>query len=255
MKGLNLVSCGVILAAFWLVWRRLEPRGEDLPVGDFSASDRSPEGGERQLDLVKAMVPVLPIVLLSVDAMAGPYAVSRFLPGPARILAAMMIGVAAAGLTSLGKSGGLIATFFDGAGYAYAHVISLIVVASTFAVGVELSGLIGLLIDGLRAWPKSALVVAPVASWFLAFVAGTGIAPAVSIMEFFVPQSASLGLDPIRLGAVTSLAAHFGRTMSPAAAVVMIAARLSEASPWALIRRVAGPLLIGLAVLIAMAMV
>ena len=89
------------------------------------------------------------------------------------------------------------------------------------------------------------------ASWFLAFVAGTGIAPAVSIMDFFVPEAGSLGLDPIRLGAVTSLAAHFGRTMSPAAAVVMLAARLSGAVPRALIRRVAGPLLIGLAVLIA----
>ena len=43
--------------------------------------------------------------------------------------------------------------------------------------------------------------------------------------------------------------------MSPAAAVVMMAARLSGAGPRELIRRVAGPLLIGLAVLIAMAMV
>ena len=43
---------------------------------------------------------------------------------------------------------------------------------------------------------------------------------------------------------------HFGRTMSPAAAVVMMAARLSGAGPRELIRRVAGPLLIGLAVLV-----
>ena len=73
-------------------------------------------------------------------------------------------------------------------------------------------------------------------------------------MEFFVPAAGSLGLDAIRLGAVTSLAAHFGRTMSPAAAVVMMAARLSGAAPRELIRRVAIPLLIGLAVLIAAAL-
>ena len=195
----------------------------------------------------------LPIVLLTVDAMAGPIRSAGSSSGPGRILAAMLIGIAAAGLTSLGKSGGLAAAFFDGAGYGYTHVISLIVVASTFAAGVELSGLIRLLLNAMSAWPKSALVVAPVASWFLAFVAGTGIAPAVSIMEFFVPAAGSLGLDPIRLGAVTSLAAHFGRTMSPAAAVVMMAARLSGAGPRELIRRVALPLLIGLAVLIALA--
>ncbi len=53
---------------------------------------------------------------------------------------------------------------------------------------------------------------------------------------------------------MTSLAAHYGRTMSPAAAVVMMAARLSGAGPRELIRRVACPLLIGLAVLIILAL-
>ena len=65
-----------------------------------------------------------------------------------------------------------------------------------------------------------------------------------------MPAAGPLGLDPIRLGAVTSLAAHFGRTMSPAAAVVMMAARLSGAGPRELIRLVAGPLLVGLGVLV-----
>ena len=53
---------------------------------------------EPKLNVAKASVPLLPIVLLSVDAMAGPYSVGRFLVGPGRILAAMLIGVAAAGL-------------------------------------------------------------------------------------------------------------------------------------------------------------
>jgi C4-dicarboxylate transporter, DcuC family len=253
-RGLNLLSCGVILSVFSLIWRRLEPRGAELCAPLASTSDEPARADERRLNFAKAMVPLLPIVLLTVDSMAGPLSVSRFLIGPARILAAMLIGVAAAGFTSAGKSRGLATAFFDGAGYAYTHIISLIMVASAFALGVELSGLIGLLIQAMNAWPRSALVVAPLASWFLAFVAGTGIAPAVAIMEFFVPAAGPLGLDPIRLGAVTSLAAHFGRTMSPAAAVVMMAARLSGAGPRELIRRVAGPLLIGLAALIAAAL-
>ncbi len=254
LRGLNLLSCGVILAAFWLIWRRLERWGGESNGPGASSEDEPVRTEGRRLNLVKAFVPLLPIFLLTVDSMAGPYSVGRFLVGPARILAAMMIGVAAAGLTSSGKSGGLAAAFFDGAGYAYTHIISLIMIASTYALGVELSGLIGLLIEAMKSWPSAAMVVAPVASWFLAFVAGTGIAPAVAIMEFFVPAAGSLGLDPIRLGAVTSLAAHFGRTMSPAAAVVMMAARLSGASPRALIRRVAGPLLIGLAALVVAAL-
>ncbi len=252
-RGLNLLSCGVVLVVFWMLARRREePRAPAAQAGDVGAE---PEPAiEPKLNRAKALVPLLPILLLSIDAMAGPYSVGQFLVGPGRILAAMLIGIAAAGLTSFGKSGGLAASFFEGAGYGYTHVISLIVVASTFAAGVELSGLIKLLLNVMSAWPKSALLAAPAASWFLAFVAGTGIAPAVSIMEFFVPAAGSLGLDPIRLGAVITLAAHYGRTMSPAAAVVMMAARLSGAGPRELIRQVACPLLIGLAVLIVLAL-
>jgi DcuC family C4-dicarboxylate transporter len=253
-RGLNLLSCGVILSVFWMIFARRELGAGDRITSSSTPNDDSPRAEEPKLIVGKALVPLLPIMLLSVDAMAGAYSVGRFLVGPGRILAAMLIGIAAAALTSRSKTGGLAAAFFEGAGYGYTHVISLIVVASTFAAGVELSGLIRLLLEAMSAWPKSALVVAPVASWFLAFVAGTGIAPAVSIMEFFVPAARSLGLDAIRLGAVTSLAAHFGRTMSPAAAVVMMAARLSGASPRELIRRVAVPLLIGLTVLIAAAL-
>jgi DcuC family C4-dicarboxylate transporter len=253
-RGLNLLSCGVILGVFWLIFGRRELRAGNRIVSGPKTADDPTQLDEPRLNIAKALVPMFPIVLLTVDAMAGPYSVGRFLVGPGRILAAMLIGVAAAGVTTGRKTRGLAAAFFDGAGYGYTHVISLIVVALTFAAGVELSGLIRLLLDAMSAWPKSALVVAPVAAWFLAFVAGTGIAPAVSIMEFFVPAAGSLGLDAIRLGAVTSLAAHFGRTMSPAAAVVMMAARLSGAGPRELIQRVAGPLLIGLGILIAAAL-
>jgi C4-dicarboxylate transporter, DcuC family len=244
----------VILTVFWLIAGRREARaGGPSPLMP-SSKDESPEAKEPGLNLIKALVPLLPILLLSLDALAGRYSVERFFPGHGRILAAMLIGIVAAGLTSRSKTGSLASSFWDGAGYGYTHVISLIVVATTFAAAVEQSGLIKLLLGAMSVWPKSALVVAPIASWFLAFVAGSGIAPAVSIMEFFVPAAGSLNINPIRLGAVTSLAAHFGRTMSPAAAVVMMSARLSGGTPRDLIRHVAGPLLIGLAVLIGAAL-
>jgi DcuC family C4-dicarboxylate transporter len=96
--------------------------------------------------------------------------------------------------------------------------------------------------------------VGTLAPWALAVISGTGIAPAVSIMEFFVPVTASMKLDPVRLGTVAALGAHFGRTMSPAAAVVIMSARLAGVPASDLIRRVTLPLLIGGLVLIATAM-
>jgi len=204
--------------------------------------------------LMLAAVTVLPLLLLSLDARFGPTVLSRHLDGPGRILAAMVCGVIAAGLASRATRG-VSSAFFEGAGYAYHHVISLIVVASTFAAGIERSGLIELAIGLFAHWPGAAMVAATGAPWCLAVVSGTGIAPAVAIMEFVVPRAASMGIDPIRLGALCALGAHFGRTMSPAAAVVMMAARLSDAPARDLIRRVAVPLVCGGALLLAAALV
>jgi DcuC family C4-dicarboxylate transporter len=63
-----------------------------------------------------------------------------------------------------------------------------------------------------------------------------------------------MGLDPVRLGTVSALGAHFGRPMSPAAAVVMVSSTLANARAAELIRHVAPPLLAGGAVLIAAAL-
>ncbi len=133
-------------------------------------------------------------------------------------------------------------------------MISLIVAASTFAEGVRLSGLIAVVIRAIGGWPDVAMIVGVVAPWCLAVVSGTGIAPAVAIMEFFVPAAGSMGLDPVRLGTVSALGAHFGRTMSPAAAVVMVSSTLAGARAVELIRHVAPPLVAGGAVLIAAAL-
>jgi DcuC family C4-dicarboxylate transporter len=242
---LNLLSSSAALTGFWLMAVRRERRLIEPVKPCAIAAAATTDLEQPPIRLIKAVVPVLPIVLLALDAHFGPNPVTRFLPGPSRILAAMLIGVVAAGLTSLDKLAGLATAFFEGAGYAYTHVISLIVAASTFAEGLRQSGLIGLLIRALLPWPAAAQVVATGAAWCLAFVSGTGIAPAVAIMEFFVPAAGSMGIDPVRLGALTAIGAHFGRTMSPAAAVVVLSARLSDSQPADLIRRVAVPLLIG----------
>ncbi|HKM53930.1 MAG TPA: hypothetical protein VJY33_11005, partial [Isosphaeraceae bacterium] len=124
------------------------------------------------------------------------------------------------------------------------------VAATTFAEGIDRSGLIAVIIQGLVGWPTAALAVSAIAPWALAVVSGTAIAPAVSIMEFFVPDAASMHLDPVRLGMVAALGSHFGRTMSPAAAVVAMSSKLAHVPPSSLIRQVVLPLAIGGATLL-----
>ncbi|MGO9466370.1 MAG: C4-dicarboxylate transporter DcuC [Isosphaeraceae bacterium] len=251
---LNLLGFSAALGAFWLLaLRRERSRPEvcpNFPAPDQGASDSAPF----RVNLFKALVPILPLLILFTDHALGSSSVLRGLEGPARILTAMLIGVAAAAVSSWKTAGGLATAFFEGAGYAYNHVISLIVVASTFAEAVRLSGLIELLIQAILPWPMLARVVATIAPWSLAVVSGTGIAPAVAIMEFFIPAAGSMGLEPVQLGTLAALGAHYGRTMSPAAAVVMVSSRLAQSSARELIREVAIPLFVGGAVLLVAAM-
>jgi DcuC family C4-dicarboxylate transporter len=250
----NLLAFSAALLTFWfLVFRRDRSRpiveSPDRPsdvAGRDSTTDR--------VNLAKAIVPILPLLILFTDHALGEGSVLHGLEGPARILAAMLIGIAAAALTNLKTAGGLAGSFFEGAGYAYTHVISLIVVASTFAEAIRQSGLIELLIHAIAPWPVLAMLVATIAPWGLAFVSGTGIAPAVAIMEFFVPVAGSMGMEPVRVGTLAALGAHFGRTMSPAAAVVMVSSRIAQSSARELIREVAVPLFVGGAVLFGAAL-
>jgi DcuC family C4-dicarboxylate transporter len=249
---LNLLACGTALVTFWALARL---RAKREAVSQPGAADESPGGSVGfRISPIKAIVPVVPLVLLFSDTTLGSFSPLHSLQGPPKILAAMLIGIVLAGISTPRVSGQLATAFFEGTGYAYTHVISLIIAASTFAEGVRQSGLIEVMVRALVGWPTAALIVSTVVPWALAVVSGTGIAPAVSIMEFFVPVSASMGLDPIRLGTVAALGSHFGRTMSPAAAVMAMSARLAYVPASDLIRRVTPPLLVGGGVLLSAAM-
>lgn len=250
--GLNLAACSAALLTFWVLAIR-RARHKPTPV----AEDRKPDELDHRpfrVNLFKAMVPILPLAILMGDPLLGARSPLHAIEGPPRILAAMLVGIVAAGLTSPGSIRAMAPAFFEGAGYAYHHVISLIVAASTFAEGVRLSGLIAIVVRAIAGWPDLAMAAGMMAPWCLAVISGTGIAPAVAVMEFFVPAADAMGLDPVRLGTVSSLGAHFGRTMSPAAAVVMVCSTLAGARALELIRQVAPPLLVGGIVLIAAAL-
>ena len=99
-RGLNLLSCGVILCAFWLPVAKARARSRTTDCHAAPSTSNEPARvGRARLNLAKALVPLLPILLLTLDAMAGPVLGRSLSPsGLARILAAMLIGVAAAGL-------------------------------------------------------------------------------------------------------------------------------------------------------------
>jgi DcuC family C4-dicarboxylate transporter len=243
---LLLVQLVVATGLFWLISARAERRAAD----DERIEETNAEP-EFRINPFKAVVPIVPLVLLMV---VGPPFNLLTVPrhwltesptggvGTRLIGVSMLIGTALAAIAAPRKAPDAARVFFEGAGLALTRIVSVIVTAQCFGKGIELLGLnepIGnlILVRPDLVWPVSAGVT-------LAFacLCGSGMAATQSLYKFYI--NSEMGLDVmLPVGAVTSIAAAAGRTMSPVAAVVFTTAEISDGPPLAIVRRVMVPLL------------
>jgi DcuC family C4-dicarboxylate transporter len=270
LRPLNLLGFAVAVPFFW-AWTRSLKTANDDSVGDAdgSAGDGSqtpPVPIDLHVNYLKAIVPLAPILLLAIFApgigftelphswleevpvIPGQYATRL-------IGAAMLVGVAIAILTTPSGIPKAAESFFQGAGYGFANIISIIVTANCFGEGLRLIGIAQLLTDQLATDPRLLIGMAGVLSLGFAVLCGSGMATAQSLFPFFATSAVQLGVDPTHVGAVVSLAAAAGRTMSPMAAVNQMCARLTDTKAIDLSRLVAPPLLAGVAAIIIAAMI
>lgn len=259
----NLAACGLALLVFWylsVVAERSSKETEPLTTSDTSASRQAELA---RLQPIKALIPLIPLLLL---ALASPLHLNVRLHLDSTndyiaVLFAMLVGVVAAGLTAPPTVKDFSAKFFSGAGYAYTHIISLIITGTIFVEGIKANGLIERMVEILAGKPIATLLAGMGIPWLLAAVSGSGIAPANAMLNVFIPQCAKLRIDPMLLGPLVALTAQFGRTLSPAAAVAALCADLTaqeypEQNPSVLdlVKRVARPLLAGGLVLFLIAL-
>lgn len=259
----NLLASGVALVTFWLLALRLE-RSLAGPGASTAALAKLPSFGKSyddepddadapfRLNIAMALVPIVPLAILF--AVVNVENKPKELTETILIGAAMIVGTVVAGLVVFRKSGDLLHAFFDGAGYAFTHVISLIVTAVLFTESIKAVGLIESLAAGLAGRPVLLIAGAAILPFVLAVVTGSGIAPAVAVMQILVPLAEPMGVDPGTVGALCAVSAQLGRTASPAAAVVMMTSAVTGEPPARLIRRVAQPLVVALVVLLIVAL-
>ena len=230
-----------------------------------------PAGGrgsslEPRVNLLKALVPLVPLVLLF--AAAPPFNLIRVpdawviarLPDGTRnpaynsrlIGLAMMVGVLVAAVVTPHKARDCVKEFFAGAGYGFANVVSLIVIASCFGAAIKAAGLADALGALIARAPHLMQPLAALVPLAFAAVCGSGMASTQSLYGFFHGPAVALGLDPVAVGSLVSLGSAAGRTMSPVAAVVLMCGTLTGTNPFTLAKRVAVPLLAGIAVVVAL---
>jgi DcuC family C4-dicarboxylate transporter len=165
---------------------------------------------------------------------------------------AMLIGVVAAMAVTPGKARGCVKTFFEGAGYGFANVVSIIVTATCFGKAIEGAGLATALGDVIAKAPGLLQPLAALVPLAFGALSGSGMASTQSLYGFFFEPAVEHGHDPTAVGAMVGVGSAAGRTMSPVAAVTIMSATLTGTNPFTLARRVALPLLVGIAVVITL---
>jgi DcuC family C4-dicarboxylate transporter len=265
LKPLSLLGLFVATAMFW----RINRRAASTPP---APSDRPPV--ELPVNYFRAAVPLIPLAFLAVfapgvgiiETLASWFPSLGLRQFPTEWLedspgqfetrligVAMLIGVAAAMAARPHVARYLFEQFFLGAGTGFANIVSVIVAAVCFGKGLELIGIAQLLTDQLATDARVLIVAAGITSLGFAVLCGSGMATTQSLFPFFAASAIELGIDPTHVGAVVSLASAAGRTMSPVAAVNQMCSRLTETDAVELSKRVAVPLLAGVAAIIVAA--
>lgn len=248
----NLIATATATLVFWWLTSRQSDNDVTGPAEPPAETSEPSPPEPFRLSPFKAAIPLLPLAIL----FGAPALVTlpESLTNTILIAAAMLVGTAAAALAVPSQARHVATSFFEGGGFAFSRVISLIVTATLFTEAIKANGLIEMLTRSLSARPALVLVASVLLPLTLAVVSGSGIAPAVAILKVLVPVAATMGLDPVRIGVLVAVSAQLGRTMSPAAAVVMMSSAVSGAPPEALLRRVAAPLLAGAGALLVAAL-
>jgi C4-dicarboxylate transporter, DcuC family len=238
----NLLSFAVATAVLWFVHVRTRTEHEHSFAIPNDAS---------QYPWYFALFPPLPVlVLLALQPALGliPPLVQRY-PDGLHISTLMVVSMILVLLFCGPKSGRTaflnkgIQEFFAGMGYAFTHVISLIIAALCFAGGLKSVGLIQSLSVLIAGYPNVAMVVSPILTMALAVLSGSGTAPSVAFSQAVLPSVVVHGShQAIQLGIIGAIGASVGRTTSPVSAVMFFTCALVHQPPSALIRVVLWPM-------------
>lgn len=232
--------CGVIgalaLAALAFLWK--EHKGH-APQG--AGTD---EAAAFRVNLIKACVPVLPLVLLLLGSTGLVPALKQL-----GISHAMIIGVFIAFLVTWKNPGALCKGFWRGAGDAYGDVIGIIISALVFVGGMNAIGLVKALMDAMISNPEIAKFSSAYGPFFVAVVSGSGETAGVTFNKAVTINAAQFGLLPINMGSVAAISGGLGRAMSPVAAGAIICAALAGVNPMEIAKRNAPGMLLAVTVL------
>ena len=209
-------------------------------AGQFAINEQNFE-----VDFIKALVPIIPLVLLVLGSkMIG-------LISAVTVPQAMIIGVILGFIVTLGKAQEISESFFKGMGDSYGAIMGIIIAAAVFTQGMDTIGLTGALIEKMKESQDVARYAASIGPFFLAVLSGSGDAAALAFNGAVTPHAAQFGFTITDMGSLATMSGGLGRTMSPVAGGAIVCATIAGVNPMEIAKRTApGMLLALIAVLI-----
>lgn len=237
----------VAVAVFMVLARR-------APADNVTAREFAPVDFAAPVDWVKAVLPPLPVVLIFL-ALPGWHLIpplNAAFPDGLPVPLAMAVSGVVALLVARGRVVALLNQFARGAGYAYVHIITLIIAASCFFVGMTAAGLTDRLVRVAAGSDVLGTLASGTFPMALGVVSGSGMGPSVVFSWAVLPGLSATNLPAaLDLGVFGAIGASWGRTMSPVAAVVIYTGLLVGVTPAQIAKRTAPALLAGFVVAFA----
>ena len=208
-----------------------------------------------KVNILYAMMPILPVVLLVVSAFcssslageAGKWFVEtvpyfKNLSVPNAMIIGAIIGIAVTWTNPEQAT----KDFFAGMGTSYANVMGIIIAAAVFVAGMSSVGLVQTLTNYMKNTPEIAVWAASIGPFFLAVMTGSGDAATMAFNEAITPHAADFGMSIGGMGSIATLAGCLGRTMSPLAGAAIVCAGIANINPIEITKRLAIPMLVAL---------
>lgn len=191
---------------------------------------------------IKALVPLIPIVLMLVFTFWIPSVKMGVAP-------AMLIGTVVCLLVSWSNPQQFSKEFFKGMGDSYGAIMGIIISAGVLAAGLTASGLISGLIALMVQSNEIAQWGGSIGPFVLSVLMGSADAGAMAFNSAVTPHAAEFGMNIHSLGSLAFLAGAAGRTASPIAGITILVSGLAKANPFEVAKRTVLPMLVAVILL------
>ncbi|TCL39839.1 DcuC family C4-dicarboxylate transporter [Anaerospora hongkongensis] len=244
--AIPLATVGIIGAITLTVvaYLRKENKGYEPDASTINAGQQ-----DFQVNLLKAFVPILPLLILILGNMNFVAAFKQV-----AISHAMIIGVFAAFLVTRMNPGKVVKEFWHGVGEGFGHIFAIIICSLVFVSGLNAIGVIQAAINLMISNTDIAKLSATFGPFLLAIMCGSGDAAQVAFNKAVTVHAAQFGINGMDMGSMAAIGGALGRTMSPISGAAIICATFAGVNPLELAKRNAPGMIVALVTLMVLLM-